>query len=490
MANHVQRFTKSLTRRLQVRRVRFDEKNLNYDAKKHDLTPNHNQSSRQRHSHKTFLEKRPNLAVLFAVATLFTILVLRSFLTLPVQQYETSSGAGQRYMQLVIPINRKSDVDLCKTILSAQVLNYPVPVIVPWGNSSDNTPVAKKKRMYSKVARIYAYLSTLPSEAEDAVTVLLDGPDTWFQLRPDMLLQAYYRILRRQNRKLRKSFADEIEQKVIFSAYHDCGSRNADDAVCQAVPDAPYEGGPRFLGHGAMVGQAKDIREIVRRALDKLELAPNAPPKLLPVYTEIFGEQESRRKRVQQSPTHNDWAAELGIGLDHYNELGLSVSAETFPKWETPRKLLRELEATMPPYWTVSGREPDLPHDTPWADVKLLTGYNDSLPAMIHHWPTVALGGKDATGNRKTWWSALWLTEHARALFTASERLPSTVVAQVHDDQGEELLFWNRQPNHNRMGAWTPDWKFSYWSDMCGRDEQWTEVFRDEAGPWRRTDFF
>ncbi|EME38740.1 hypothetical protein DOTSEDRAFT_83448 [Dothistroma septosporum NZE10] len=466
-----------------VRRSKFDGQK---HEKKHDLQ----RDQTPRPNAKTFLQQKPLSAVVFTVVTILAIVLLRSYLAVPVDLHGASTRPGQRYMQLVIPINRKSDVDLCKTILSAQVLNYPVPVVVPWGNNTDNTPVAKKKRMYHKVAKIYSYLSTLPPQAEDAIIVLLDGPDTWFQLRPDLLLQGYYRVIDRANKQLLTTYGDEIQQRVVFSAYDDCGSKDANNTACLAAPEPPHQGAPKFLGHGAMVGQAKDLREILRRALDKLELSHNAPAKLLPIYTDIFGEQESHRKQFLETHKHSDMALELGIGLDYYNELGFSVSAETIPNWQTPRKHVQELQASMPPYWTVSGQEPGLPHTTSWSDIKLFTGFNNTVPAMIHHWPTVALGGKDATGHRGEWWPELWLTEHARALYTASERLPSTTVAQVRDDQGQELIFWNRQPHHNRMGAWTPDSKFSSWQDMCSAERQWMEVFRDELGPWHRTEFF
>lgn len=88
----------------------------------------------------------------------------------------------------------------------------------------------------------------------------------------------------------------------------------------------------------------------------------------------------------------------------------------------------------------------------------------------------------------------MWFTEFSRALYTASERLPSTIVAQVRvdDDENErrENVFWNLWPSHNRAGAWLAEGKFWHWQDMCGLEGQWREVFRDEEGPWVRREWF
>lgn len=526
--NIVARFTRSASG--SPRRVHFNEderyeEKKNNNNKRWESTPKRS-SHGQAYMNRTFLGKRPLAAVLFIFATFFAVLVVRSYSTAPVHSHTVHNGPTAKYMQLIIPINRKSDTDLCKTVLSAQVLNYPVPVIVPWGNSTDGTLVAKKQRMHHKATQIYSYLNSLPREADDGIAILLDGPDTWFQLRPESLLQGYYRITSRRNRKLQKSHGKGFEQKVVFSASDVCGMSDENDPSCSVIPQAPATNLPNYLGHGAIVGQVQDVRKVLARVIDKLETQQEEPPsRLLPIFTHIFGEQEARRqqyriikphqkhnRRPRQVPeaatspppnafnTTNE-AVELGIGLDYHNELGFSISPTTLPQWhqQTSSSQSAEIQSSMPPYWTVSGQEPNLPHHKTWSEIPLFTtssSNNNSIPAMLHHYPTVAMGGHDATGHRTQWWSEMWFTEFSRALYTASERLPSSIVAQVRvdndDDENErrENVFWNLWPSHNRAGAWLSEGKFWHWQDMCGLEGQWREVFRDEEGPWVRREWF
>lgn len=508
-----ERFTRSATG-LPRRRIHFTS-NERYAEKRPTLVKQ-DQTHWQTYMDKTFLTKRPLAAILVVAATLLAVLLLRTY-SVAAHHYGTDSRPHTKYLQLLIPTSRMADVDLCKTILTAQVLNYPVPVLIPWGNSSTGLPVAKRARMQSKVAHTYKYLKGLPVEMDDAVTILLDGPDTWFQLRPDQLLQQYFEVMASANSRLRKQYGEEqaVEQKLLFAAQNSCVSKNAADLACSAIPAPVRDGAPRYMGNGAIIGKTKHLRAFLKRAYHLVQKDP--PNKLLSTYSEIFGQQEYQRKSLKRSPPpsnglkryfgfaeripeknntvpplptpHNE-TYEFGIGLDYNNNIGFATSLGADKvDWRKQHPLTKDMIASsLPPFWTVSGREPHIPHAATWSDISLLRVKDtDTIPAMIHHQPT-ALSGADSSHMRRDWWSKLWLQPHARALYTSAEQLPATAVAAVVREDGQEELYWNRHTWTDKAGAWMPDNEFSRWQDICGAEKQWKEVFRDDQGPWTGLD--
>lgn len=474
----------------------------------------------RRRERKGFFAKRPGIGQTLAIVIILASLI---FLLVSLVHHSRTSRKGirdpppvARYLQLLVPVSRVADVDLCKTVLSAQILNYPVPNIIPWGNSSDGTPLPKERRLLDKLLKIRQSLGTLPKSPDGSITILLDGPNTWFQLRPELLLQSYYRIITQANRLLEEKYGSQvIKQKVLFAAQESCTSGNADDVACAASPEPPEPNLARYLGHGAIVGETKAVKAIIERAVERLESSSAPPTKLAQIFAEILGEQELNRNQLpvshtglrmwkkrkhyknhgkalakQRSDKNSSATLELGIGLDYYNELGILASPTGLNSWQTPVAMLSELEASTPPFWTVSGSEPSIPHSAQWTDVELLTAPGaDSVPAMIHHTPT-ALSGRDSSGLRRQWWPKLWMVKHARALYTAAEGLPKTVVADVVDEMGNKAVFWNSQVHMLSSGAWSVQEKWVHWESMCGAEQVWSEVFRDDAGPWKRTEIF
>lgn len=475
---------------------------------------------------KKSFAKDPGVGRLLLVTTLLAILIflVKSHGHSPRKSRKEAkeSTPAARTLQLLVPVSRTSGVDLCKTILCAQVLNYPIPNIVPWGNSSDGSPLPKGQRLLDKASKIHDALKDVPPHADDGITILLDGPNTWFQLRPDLLLQSYYRVTAQANHLLEEKYGGQfIKQKAIFAAQPGCSSKEGDDKACDAAPEPPRPDLARHLGHGAIVGETKAVRAIMQRAVERFNTA--SPTKLVQIFAEIFGEQELNRNLLpvshsrmriwtkkehkrddskalpdqqQPMPTKQFNATyEFGIGLDYYNDLGILASptmGSDSISWQSPatNSILSDLEVSTPPFWTVSGSEPSLPHSAKWTDVQLLTvPRTGSVPAMIHHTPT-AISGRDSTGLRKEWWPKLWLVNHARALYTAAERVPKTIVANVVDDMGRESTFWNPKVSMLNAGAWSMQKQWVHWEGMCGAEQVWSEVFRDEIGPWKRTEEF
>ena len=150
-------------------------------------------------SFELFLSSR---IVRTAIAVVFLITLVASFqhiYTIPEQpsypsedaQY-TTSGIGKDYnevahsnkgrLHLLIPAT-SSNPDLCKLLLSAQVLNYPTPVLINYGDVED-TEDAYKQHL-AKVEGILNYLEQLDtsSEYDEDLVLILDGYDVHLQLR-------------------------------------------------------------------------------------------------------------------------------------------------------------------------------------------------------------------------------------------------------------------------------------------------------------------
>jgi hypothetical protein len=84
-------------------------------------------------------------------------------------------------LHLLIPAT-SSNADLCKLMLSAQVLGYPTPILINYGGLED--PDDPYKSHLAKVQGFLTYLENLETSteyAEDLVTIV-DGYDIWFQV--------------------------------------------------------------------------------------------------------------------------------------------------------------------------------------------------------------------------------------------------------------------------------------------------------------------
>lgn len=421
-----------------------------------------------------------------------------SIATLPVPQW----------LYLVVPAARiEGDVDLCKTILSSQILNFPNPTLIPWAKWE------WEKHPQDKIKRVHDWLAELPPKADDGLVILLDGPNTWFQLRPEVLLQRYWDISRRADQRLKKTYGQPVEQKVLFSAQDQCASDADTDVACYAAPESRAAGRwkPRYLGGGAMIGQIKDVLPILERALQKFEQDNFMDPVV--VFGEIFGEQEYQRQstknpkwwwrtwdRVRHGhsnsalasvPGRPTWHAnvrtdyEFGIGLDYDNELGIGTTLEEgHADWQTSKSHSRDIEDSMAPFWTTSGGEPNLPHDARWTDVDLFTLTDTATtPAMIHH---TASNTSAAFAFREQWWPHLWMQPYSRTLLASIQSLPATVVASVKDKYGSEVRYWNHYPRMDKDGVWLANGEFSFWGTVCGQKGEWQELFRDDKGKWSK----
>lgn len=226
------------------------------------------------------------------------------------------------YLHFLSPTSHGT-VDSCRSMLSAQVLGYPVPTKHTWGDGH-----AKIESGYHVTVwwRILHYLQDLGSERDRDLVIVSSGYDAWFQLPPDVLIQRYHRINEDANKRIRNTMGkaadlEDIRQRVIFSADKRCSPNAKEEPACYAVPESPlpkkiYRGHfkpnvsqtdielsdlrPKFLKLAVMIGPVREMRALWRQVGKKSNEAHARGRKtdLQRIFNDIFGEQEYQRKVI------------------------------------------------------------------------------------------------------------------------------------------------------------------------------------------------
>lgn len=223
---------------------------------------------------------------------------------------------------VLLPATETSD-KLCKTLLSAFVLNYPPPTLINYGevytgDGWDNGTHA------AKINGVYNFLSQSSKIRDDDLVLVVDGYDVWFQLPPEVLVKRYHKIMRDTNRQLwrhgvlvhsdmisgKGNRSQRFVQTVLFGADKLCWPNQPEDPACAAVPASTlpkdvygsdtdkdpqgFHNRPRYLNSGTLIGPAKDVRAIYERALEKVNQGRGAIGDQF-VFAEILGEQSYMR---------------------------------------------------------------------------------------------------------------------------------------------------------------------------------------------------
>lgn len=325
-----------------------------------------------------------------AAVTVFLFLTFRSTNDLFLGKSPVFVGYGadksSAFLHVIIPANHK-DVNLCKTMLSAALTGYPTPTLINWGAEvMDNNPIAEGSHI-AKFSGILKYLQNLSPEHDNDLVLLVNGDDTWFQLRPSTLIERFHEINRAANARIRQKIGEEtarlwgIEQSIIFSAQKRCWPWKADDPPCYAVPESslprdiygpetdtniglgknPYvKFRQRYLNPGDAMGRVSAMRSLFRRAMEEANKSGNSGSDQM-IFNQIFGDQEFQREVIRRRslpwlerwrewregksiidahPTHHvrkhrsGNPDEFGVGLDYASLIGhATVFAEEDAAW-------------------------------------------------------------------------------------------------------------------------------------------------------------
>ncbi|OJD23442.1 hypothetical protein ACJ73_05205, partial [Blastomyces percursus] len=233
----------------------------------------------------------------------------------------------------------KKNPAICRTIFTAMVLNYPPPTVLDL-----NEPIPKEGKpeqgKWDKPLAMHSYLTKSTHMKDNDVILIIDGNDTWFQLPPEVMLQRFHDLLKKNNDKLRwrygsvsrkvakneRKSTQRYSQRIIFAVDKVCRPDRPYDASCFAVPHSTLppdiygpltdignnvaRNRPRWLNSGSLIGLVGDVKRLYERAAEinskNIMLAAEQE-----VLSRIFGEQEFARE-LDRRITRPNWYIHMG----------------------------------------------------------------------------------------------------------------------------------------------------------------------------------
>lgn len=250
-------------------------------------------------------------------------------------------------MRLLIPATEPNQY-LCEAVLSALALGYPVPTLINWKQSFENSEWHANGTHIAKITGILNYLEGIGPAKEDELVVIIDGYDTWFQLKQDVLVSRYKEINRAAMNRIMERIgrntvaAEGISQSILFSAQKNCGPLKSqlDEVACYGQPESPLRADlygsdtdtldretnlplhmrPHFLCSGFIAGPVKPLRNMFKRAEQKIR-SSNHMGSDQHIYNEIFGEQQYQREvmRLRHQPLAEKFVAAFSKILGNHS---------------------------------------------------------------------------------------------------------------------------------------------------------------------------
>jgi len=356
-----------------------------------------------------------------------------------------------------------------------------------------------------KLSGVLEYINTLGPDRDDDLVLVIDGYDTWMQLRPGVLIERYFDINERADCRIQARLGqdavlqEKIQQRIVFSAQKQC-SLDADDPGCYAVPESTLPRDvygpqtdkyvldeenpdvkfrPRYLNSGVGMGDVAAMRKLFRHALDPaallIELTDGSPFEFgigldyesLLGHPTMFAEYESEWIRHNDSTFITDVSRIQGISPPRISRV--------------PEDITRSLR----PFWSANGAKDGLPQDLDWGNVPLHTNlWTGNVPAIIHHNAHV----QNMASLKERHWTRTWFQSHARTLMDLHTTEPYKPVA-ILKDAIQEVAYWSPFMTKWETRTSDPNQEWIWWEQSCRGYEE--EIFRDGKGNWSspRTDY-
>lgn len=271
---------------------------------------------------------------------------------------QSTKPSSSRRLRLFMPAD-SPHINLCKTIMSAVALGYPMPTLLNWGREY-NRP--SWHFAGSHIAKLESLLGGIEALLEDGasvddVVVLVDAYDMWFQLPPSVLLERYHQLNREADARVRKewaAFADfpipPPRQDIIVTTAKDCfpDSYSGSDPRYEHWPESPmpkdmYGEGtdvipwsfdparkykkvrPRCVNSGLIMGSMGALRDALRRCKEKIDRVAMNGRQLWSdqaLIGEVIGDQEIWREWVRQLAS--SWNGSIA-----HNKASLDVAVQS-----------------------------------------------------------------------------------------------------------------------------------------------------------------
>ncbi|KAH6885289.1 hypothetical protein B0T10DRAFT_492366 [Thelonectria olida] len=494
---------------------------------------------------------------------------------IPLRNEDTNTT---RRLRLFMPAD-SPHINLCKTIMSAVALGYPMPTLLNW-NREYNRPdwhfagshIAKLESLLGAIEALLEDADTNDDVGEDDLAVMMDAYDIWFQLPPSVLIQRYHQLNREADERLREHWHTELQetqfpippprQDIIVTTAKDCfPDRNSgSDPHYEHWPESPmpkdmYGEGtdqvpfsfdsarkfknvrPRCVNSGMIMGTMGALRDVLRRARDKVDAVVMDGRQLWSdqaLFAEIIGEQEMWRKWAKHlesswdgGVSHNDLSSlspeisniaraaldgrrfDFGIGLDYnFTTMPPTCSAEedgafvhindaaSLRAESTKAGVRGDVRIRGIPH-ELNNDEDALLADVKWGDVPLYSDlFFGSTPVAIHH--NAYVGGLKPW-RLKHWWDKMWYYPQLRDLVIRrlgkqdGERKP---LARIDSEEEGEIVYWAPREDEERktVRVFEPSKKEGEkhnlrpieWDSVCqrkGKAEWYDELFGDNKGP-------
>lgn len=457
------------------------------------------------------------------------------------------------------------------------------------------------KAHIAKIQGIHDILNNVKRVGDNDLILIVDGFDIFFQLPPDVMIKHYEALTARAKQELLKKYGyananntasgQRFNQTILFAADKICWPNPAISPACAAVPKSSlptnvygadtdadtksFHNRPRFLNSGAVIGPARDLRDLYSAALKIVEKDETGAWSDQYILASIFGEQEIVRQRsmltsTEQASRTSKWRIlrsskantrdmprdvfsnytmeagrryEFSIGIDYTSTLFQTMTHAADQEIEfvtfsnssrikqlhklRPRMLTElppALQHSRPPF-AIHGNSSLIPSNgngINYADYPSSPGIHpphrklDILPELNTSWTDVPLASNlfapsipcllHLNGNFKAlmqeFWGHMWYHNYTRALLRQYLRKSlgeDSVRAAVWGSQN----WWDERGG--RGGAWTDDFQWMDWSEMCiapgigndtksnedgkdGKGDQMTDwevdIFGDDLGPW------
>lgn len=444
---------------------------------------------------------------------------------------------GNGRLHLLVPAT-STNPDLCKLLLSAQILGYPTPVLINYGDPESEDGYVQHLAKVEGILHYLEQLETSEDYAEDLV-LIVDGYDIWFQLRPDVLIKRFYEINAAADARAIQVYGEElvrkydIRQTIVFGPDKICWPVDFSRPACWAVPESPLPEtafGPRvydqedrsknqarWLNSGSVLGSANDLREVFNATLEAIHTNHTTDSDQF-YFANIFGEQEYARlsrkpellekaKQVQYfddedesmgyraEPDISNRKTEFHIGIDYYSLMfqtlafwkqhmswsramdSFNAPSESSP-WRIP--LAEDIQESMEPFEALkygmdTGSHPQ------WSEVDL--AYNiitKQQPVLLH-----VTGNPGEKRYRGLWWSRLWYQAEAEKLRLASQNMD---MRKISDKEIGGYVWYNAEGDAEEVaavgkgGAWTDRRGWLSWKRLCKPHEE--EIYDVPDDEW------
>ncbi|ROT39945.1 hypothetical protein SODALDRAFT_142057 [Sodiomyces alkalinus F11] len=229
------------------------------------------------------------------------------FETIHVPSYADDPG-GKRRLRVVMPADGPA-LNLCKVIMSAVALGYPMPTILNWRGEFNRPDWQFAGSHIAKLESLLVIIETLlgqePEDAdEEDLILLVDAYDIWFQLPPSVLIERFHQLNREadeRNRREWEALAADFpvpppKQSIIVTTAKDCHPSwdSGSEPNYAHWPESPLPSDlygedtdrvfffadparkhrkvrPRCVNSGLIMGTMGSLRQALRRCKEKVD---------------------------------------------------------------------------------------------------------------------------------------------------------------------------------------------------------------------------